>query len=86
MISLSVCMRRRNVRLELQQPGMERRRINSTRYLSYQRRLQWRIEWQFPGADDVRISDARYQICFSSASEAAGRGITQNMRVAMVSP
>ena len=50
---------RRNIRLELQQPGMERRRANSTRYLGFQHRLQWRIDWQFPAAANFMLSDNR---------------------------
>ena len=48
------------MRLELQQPGMQRRRENTTRYLSYQRRMQWRIEWRFPAAGDLSVSDVRW--------------------------
>ena len=66
------CMCRRNVRLELQQPGMERRRLNSTRYLSYQRRLQWRVEWRFPGAADLSISDARCRVTLVMTLKDAG--------------
>ncbi len=58
---------RRNVRLELQQPGMARRRENTTRYVSYQRRMQWRMEWRFPAADDLSISDIR-RVCDASRS------------------
>lgn len=65
--SFSVIVRslcgRRNIRLELQQPGMERRRANSTRYVGFQRRLQWRIDWRFPAAADALLSDNR---CASS--------------------
>ena len=47
------------MRLELQQPGMERRRINSTRYLGFQRRMQWRLDWRFPAAAETLLTDNR---------------------------
>ena len=51
------------MRLELQQPGMARRRENTTRYVSYQRRMQWRVEWRFPAAGDLSVSDIRRVHC-----------------------
>ena len=46
-------------RLELQRPALERRRANSTRYMGFQRRLQWRIDLRFPAAADALLSDHR---------------------------
>lgn len=43
----------RGVQLHILPPGMERRRINSTRYDARQRVLNWRVEWQFPAASCV---------------------------------
>ena len=42
--------RRRGVQLHILPPGMERRKVNSTRYDGRQQLLSWRVEWQFVGA------------------------------------
>ena len=41
---------RRGIKLELMQPGMARRRRNSSRYEVRTRTVLWHLEWRFPAA------------------------------------
>ena len=38
------------MQLHLQSPGMEKRRVNSTRYEGRAQLMQWHVEWSFPAA------------------------------------
>ena len=46
----AVQAQRRGIKLELMQPGMARRRRNSSRYEVRTRTVLWHLEWRFPAA------------------------------------
>lgn len=52
---------RKGVTLQIMSPGMERRRVNSTRYDGRNKTLSWRVEWNFVKAGckavNARVAD-----------------------------
>lgn len=45
--------KRRDIQYELLPPGMQRRKLNTSRYDRRSRTILWHLEWQFPAANET---------------------------------
>lgn len=52
-IVLHLQAKRRDIQYELLPPGMQRRKLNSSRFDRRSRTISWHVEWQFPAAGET---------------------------------